>query len=91
MYGGCYHDQYARRRSVCYFCSVGPPPRAHRRLIGAYGEAEFAFACVNTILNQFRQLTNPRCIVSSIKVLTIVGLIILGIILDLGGGPDHDM
>jgi len=27
---------------------------------------------------------------ASIKVLTIVGLIILGIILDLGGGPDHD-
>ncbi|KAF9480069.1 amino acid permease [Pholiota conissans] len=27
---------------------------------------------------------------ASIKVVTIVGLIILGIILDLGGGPDHD-
>lgn len=27
---------------------------------------------------------------ASIKVLTIVGLIILGIVLDLGGGPDHD-
>lgn len=27
---------------------------------------------------------------ASIKVLTIVGLIILGIIIDLGGGPDHD-
>jgi len=27
---------------------------------------------------------------SSIKVITITGLIILGIILDLGGGPDHD-
>lgn len=27
---------------------------------------------------------------SSIKVITIVGLIILGIVLDLGGGPDHD-
>lgn len=27
---------------------------------------------------------------SSIKVITIVGLIILGIILDLGGGPNHD-
>ena len=27
---------------------------------------------------------------SSIKVITIVGLIILGIILDLGGGPSHD-
>ncbi len=26
----------------------------------------------------------------SIKVITIVGLIILGIVLDLGGGPDHD-
>ncbi|KAI0053279.1 hypothetical protein FA95DRAFT_717788 [Auriscalpium vulgare] len=27
---------------------------------------------------------------ASIKVITIVGLIILGIVLDLGGGPDHD-
>jgi yeast amino acid transporter len=27
---------------------------------------------------------------SFIKVITIVGLIILGIILDLGGGPNHD-
>jgi amino acid transporter len=26
----------------------------------------------------------------SIKVITIVGLIVLGIILDLGGGPNHD-
>ena len=29
-------------------------------------------------------------IFSSIKVITIIGLIILGIILDLGGGPNHD-
>ncbi|KAI0779577.1 amino acid permease [Fomes fomentarius] len=29
-------------------------------------------------------------IFSSIKVLTIIGLIILGIVLDLGGGPNHD-
>lgn len=29
-------------------------------------------------------------IFASIKVITIVGLIILGIVLDLGGGPDHD-
>ncbi|KAI0001988.1 amino acid permease [Russula vinacea] len=29
-------------------------------------------------------------IFASIKVLTITGLIILGVILDLGGGPDHD-
>lgn len=29
-------------------------------------------------------------IFASIKVLTITGLIILGIVLDLGGGPDHD-
>lgn len=27
---------------------------------------------------------------SSIKVITITGLIILGIVLDLGGGPSHD-
>lgn len=26
----------------------------------------------------------------SIKVITITGLIILGIVLDLGGGPNHD-
>ena len=26
----------------------------------------------------------------SIKVITIVGLIILGVVLDLGGGPNHD-
>ncbi|KJA26160.1 hypothetical protein HYPSUDRAFT_199366 [Hypholoma sublateritium FD-334 SS-4] len=41
---------------------------------GAYGEAEFIFAFST----------------SSIKVVTITGLIILGIILDLGGGPSHD-
>jgi len=35
-------------------------------------------------------LTCAGCIASSIKVLAIVGLIILGIILDLGGGPNHD-
>ena len=29
-------------------------------------------------------------IFSSIKVVTIVGLLILGLILDLGGGPNHD-
>ena len=29
-------------------------------------------------------------IFASIKVITIVGLIILGIVLDLGGGPNHD-
>lgn len=29
-------------------------------------------------------------IFASIKILTIVGLIILGIVLDLGGGPTHD-
>jgi hypothetical protein len=28
--------------------------------------------------------------IRSIKVLTITGLIILGIVIDLGGGPDHD-
>ena len=31
-----------------------------------------------------------RSISSSIKVLTIIGIIILGIIVDLGGGPNHD-
>ncbi|KAG8219965.1 amino acid permease [Butyriboletus roseoflavus] len=54
---------------------------------GAYGEAEFYFAWV---------ISHPRLfpliipLLSSIKVLTISGLIILGIIIDLGGGPNHD-
>ncbi|KAG1896364.1 amino acid permease/ SLC12A domain-containing protein [Suillus fuscotomentosus] len=43
--------------------------------VGVYGETEF-------ILRRGR--------ISSIKVVTIVGLIIFGIILDLGGGPNHD-
>ena len=43
--------------------------------------------------------TNPICaaayaeaefVFASIKVITITGLIILGIVLDLGGGPNHD-
>ncbi|KAF7971830.1 hypothetical protein HWV62_19839 [Athelia sp. TMB] len=47
---------------------------------GAYGEAEFIFAPLSLL----------TLIGRSIKVITIVGLIILGIVLDLGGGPNHD-
>ena len=32
-----------------------------------------------------------RLVSSSIKVLTIIGIIILGVIVDLGGGPKHDL
>ena len=54
---------------------------------GAYGEAEFCFAWV---INQSYLLPLIEALASLIKVLTITGLIILGIIIDLGGGPDHD-
>ena len=39
---------------------------------------------------RFNWLTCLGHIASSIKVFAIVGLIILGIVLDLGGGPNHD-
>ncbi|KAF5368348.1 hypothetical protein D9758_002428 [Tetrapyrgos nigripes] len=48
---------------------------------GVYGEAEFIFASVPDIPSFFFTLTPP----SSIKVITIVALIIGGIVLDLGG------
>jgi amino acid transporter len=58
--------------------------------LGAYGEAEFFFASIKVItitgtvifpaLSHVIHMLNNR----------ILGLIILGIILDLGGGPDHD-
>lgn len=54
---------------------------------GAYGEAEFWFACV--IVRSLLFL-RTNALASSIKVLTITGLIILGFVLDLGGGPNHD-
>ena len=43
----------------------------------------------------YRRLTSTKlsahiAFSSSIKVITITGLIILGIIVDLGGGPNHD-
>jgi yeast amino acid transporter len=56
---------------------------------GAYGEAEFIFASIKVLtitgpplLRLFPHLTTHDC--------GLPGLIILGIILDLGGGPDHD-
>lgn len=61
--------------------------------VGAYGEAEFVFACVDALFKIAPPVDLPcreSHSFSSIKVITIVGLIILGIILDLGGGPDHD-
>ena len=36
------------------------------------------------------QFVAYRLIYSSIKVITITGIIILGIVVDLGGGPNHD-
>jgi amino acid transporter len=54
---------------------------------GAYGESEFIFACVPcTYLHFMFKITTIR----SIKVITITGLIILGIVIDLGGGPNRD-
>ena len=35
-------------------------------------------------------IANSVIILASIKVLTIVGLIILGLVIDLGGAPNHD-
>ena len=75
-----------------------PLARAHnvneksaRSLKGAYGESEFIFwsaAFFFRVNVSDRPLTATYA--SSIKVITIVGLIILGIIIDLGGGPNHD-
>ncbi|GJJ09791.1 hypothetical protein Clacol_004015 [Clathrus columnatus] len=50
------------------------------------------FYIVVLIINLFGAGLYGECefYFASIKVLTITGLIILGIVLDLGGGPDHD-
>lgn len=50
------------------------------------------FFIVVIIINLFGAGLYGECefYFASIKVLTITGLIILGIVLDLGGGPDHD-
>jgi hypothetical protein len=40
--------------------------------------------------SQYNVVSHTKISPSSIKVLTITGMIILGIIVDLGGGPDHD-
>jgi hypothetical protein len=59
----------------------GPP-------LGAYGEAEFVFASIKvlTITGECFALRISHAYPRSVH----PGLIILGIILDLGGGPDHD-
>ena len=61
-------------------------------LFGAkvYGECEFWFASIK-VSGQGTTLART-CRVHSVEpqVLTITGLIILGIILDLGGGPNRD-
>jgi amino acid transporter len=50
------------------------------------------FLLVVVVINMFGAGVYGECefIFASIKVITITGLIILGIILDLGGGPNHD-
>lgn len=53
-----------------------------------YGEAEFWFWSVHPVLHKLGSLL--IVLFSSIKVITITGMIILGIVLDLGGGPNHD-
>ena len=47
---------------------------------------------VVVVINLFGAGVYGECefVFASIKLVTIVGLIILGIILDLGGGPNHD-
>ena len=58
---------------------------------GVYGECEFIFAYVLALLFlSTPQFFNLPLFDRSIKVITITGLIILGIVLDLGGGPNHD-
>ena len=52
-----------------------------------YGEAEFWFWSVHSGPHRLCSLLIS---LSSIKVITITGMIILGIVLDLGGGPNHD-
>lgn len=50
------------------------------------------FLVIVVVINMFGAGVYGECefIFASIKVITIVGLIILGLVLDLGGGPDHD-
>jgi len=50
------------------------------------------FLIIVVVINMFGAGVYGECefIFASIKVITITGLIILGIVLDLGGGPDHD-
>lgn len=48
---------------------------------------DFSISIINICLGLYGEC---EFYFASIKVLTIVGLIILGIVLDLGGGPDHD-
>ena len=55
--------------------------------LGAYGEAEFIFASIKvlTIVGKYPYAHFDDRVPQRVQ-----GLIILGIILDLGGGPDHD-
>ena len=56
---------------------------------GAYGEAEFFFASIKVItITGTVNLPAPSHVFHMLN--NHLGLIILGIILDLGGGPDHD-
>lgn len=58
---------------------------------GVYGECEFIFAYVTfPYRGSISSLAHHLGAFRSIKVITITGLIILGIVLDLGGGPNHD-
>lgn len=52
---------------------------------GVYGECEFAFAYVVSSCGLDFSANDLPHFLSSIKVITITGLIILGIVLDLGG------
>lgn len=46
--------------------------------------------CVRTFTRSPGNVPFLTLLYSSIKVVTITGLIILGLVLDLGGGPTHD-
>lgn len=48
------------------------------------------YICVSFLEYRRSSLSLLILVERSIKVITIVGLIILGIVLDLGGGPNHD-
>lgn len=56
----------------------------------SFGECEFWFGTsyrpsIDDFLSPYNSANT-----ASIKVVTIIGLIILGLVIDLGGAPDHD-